>query len=168
MINHKNTPDPKRGFTLVELLIGLSILSIVLAGVVSATITSSRMFYRIMADADINQEIRFMEGQLARDVREATSVSMDDTSSISISTSSGTIDYFVQENEKGEVELVREDQAGDSEHTILQDISSVEFAVPDYSVTVVEMTIVAYVDMGATTDVERTFFSRYTSRVSRL
>ncbi len=168
MIRHRQDLRRKKGFTLVEVLIGTTILSVILVAVTSATITSSRMLYRMMADADINQEIRFVEGQLARDVRQATSVSMADDSTLSIFTAGGTIDYYTQETKDGAIELIRDDEGGNSKHTILQDISSVKFAVPAYSVTVVELTIVAYVHVGTTADVQRTYFSRFTSRVSRL
>lgn len=168
MTKHPAEALPTKGFTLVELLIGMGILSILLVGVISATITSSRMLYRIMAEADINQEIRFVEGQLGRDVRQALSVSMSGSDSLSIRTPNGNIDYFTKVNDDDQIELVREDQVGNSRHTILQDISSVQFNVPDYSVTVVELTIVAFIEVGTTADVERTYFSRFTSRVSRL
>lgn len=156
---------PASGFTLVELMISLAVLSMVLTAVVSASITSSRMIYRLMAEGDVVQEVRYIQSLLARDIYEGEKLSVDSaTGKLTIQTEVGIIDYYIETSNSGDLTLVRDDEAGNLKRTVLDDISGVTFSVPNYSYKQVLVDIAAFVKVGGGRDVERNFTSRFTSR----
>lgn len=158
-------PRSRHGFTLVELMIAVTIFGMLAGAVASTTIVTSRMIYRNMAEADVNQSVRFMEAQLGRDVRAARRMTLGSGGMLTLRTPTGDVDYYLEKNQ-GRLTLVRRDQSGGSTRTMLGDISNVTFTIPEHSINQLHVQVDAYVKVGGGKDVERTFNSQFTSRVT--
>ncbi|PIS05229.1 MAG: hypothetical protein COT81_02345 [Candidatus Buchananbacteria bacterium CG10_big_fil_rev_8_21_14_0_10_42_9] len=89
---------PKNGFTLLELLVYIGILSFVLVVIAGVFITFGQGKGKVDARAEINQNLSLIIGKIQQDLQDADSVSTpsstnDATSSLSMDVNGTTVSY---------------------------------------------------------------------------
>lgn len=154
----------RRGLTLVELMLAVTLASLVMVGIAAATITVGRMLYRNMAEAEITQSVRMVEGSLARDVRSARGITIvGDT--VTLDLAAGNVEYQAIQRPGGHTELVRTSDFEPARRYFLRHVNQITFTVPPSSQPELFMQMHCHIKVGGGNDVQRTFSSRFTSRI---
>ena len=122
----------RRGFTLVEVMIGATISSFVLAGVLSAYLFIVRSGVGLVNYAEMEQEARNALELFAQDTRQASAITWNSKASVTLTVDSAYVVYQYNSNKKTFERLA----AGET-RTILEGISAFEFKA--FSITGAEI-----------------------------
>lgn len=158
------TRNRHSGLTLVELMIAVSLASLVMVGIAAATITVGRMLYRNMAEAEITQSMRVVEGSLARDVRSARQISLSGDT-LSIELAAGGAKYQAVQHRGGHTELIRTSDYEATRRYFLRNVNKISFSVAPSLQPELFMQVHCHIQVGGGNDVQRTFFTRFASRI---
>ncbi len=165
--SHPGSVSPRKGrsgLTLVELMLAVSLASLVMVGIAAATITVGRMLYRNMAEAEVTQSIRTIEGTLARDVRSARTLSLAGDR-VLLDLGFDQIEYFTVSKPGGHTELVRLSSNGTTRRYFLRNVTQVNFTTSATAQPELFMNVQCHIRIGGGNDVWRTFSNRFASRV---
>jgi prepilin-type N-terminal cleavage/methylation domain-containing protein len=91
-----DSPSPTRtaGFTLVELMVAMSIALIVLGGVMSAFIQFSKVGLSLHAYFQMESDVRLMVETFGRDVRQAKEAHFSDPRTLQLRSETEVVTYF--------------------------------------------------------------------------
>src|SRR5215475_12629297 len=91
---HSNHSRDRRGFTLVEMMVGVAIGCLLLATLATLYVFSMRSFAAMANYSDLNQKSRYASDIISRDIRSASSVASASATQIVLSDdTSGTTTY---------------------------------------------------------------------------
>lgn len=146
MMNPKRT-FRSRGFTLAELIIGMTILGLIMAamaGAMSAALTSHEAN---ISASDLHQTARLVLNRLAREVRSAANVVKEDTQHLGIYMPTGSADpqemhYFIQNGSL----IYRTVCSGTTTDYTVIDATQDNVTVQDFQITITSKTLMEDAD----------------------
>jgi prepilin-type N-terminal cleavage/methylation domain-containing protein len=128
-------PRGARGFTLVEVMIGAALSAFILAAVLSSFLFLGRSGANVRNYNDMEAQARKALELFAEDVRQASAITWNSTTSITLVVNSATILYAY---DSGAAAFVRRDAAGS--RTLLTGITPGSFSFKGYTITGSEIT----------------------------
>lgn len=122
----------EHGFTLIEMLVSIFILSVIMAGMFSFLWGASKHWSAAQNAAEITENARLGLNRMTRELKQASNVTAAQTDEVSFTTDFGdgaeTISYGLTPGDNGETGTVwRSTSAAAGEVTLINDVESIEF-----------------------------------------
>ncbi|MBI4707899.1 MAG: prepilin-type N-terminal cleavage/methylation domain-containing protein [Candidatus Omnitrophica bacterium] len=126
-----------KGFTLLEVLVSILILSLLFAGISSVLVIGNTVFHSDLGILDLEQQVRQAMEAMLWELREASNVTMQSSDSISFNSFSGVnISYVYNDgNNDGIKDQILRQESG-ATRILAQDISYLLFSVSGNLVTI--------------------------------
>ena len=122
-----NVQTPKKGFSLVELLISLTLFGLMLAAIASAGLLFLKLYVNTEDQAEFDRYMRYTHQVLGNDARMASQFKIIQSDDIRIIRNDGVnVDYF-KETANGVSNLIRKE--GSSSKILFRNVDSVKFSL---------------------------------------
>jgi prepilin-type N-terminal cleavage/methylation domain-containing protein len=142
----KGTPNRRSGFTLVEVMIAMSLSLIILAGVMTTYLFIMRAGFSTMSYADMENQSRIGLELFARDARMAKTITWNSANSITlvIPTSAADLSYLYQYNATAATFTRTCTTTGAATETLISGITPSSFVLKGYKITTNPLTHYPY------------------------